>query len=89
MELQRKLIIVGMSESLSRVIATYIRGRREISFAEIPGLPGEWRQLAVDQDVIGWDNFMEGKLSNELRNVVRLKMLTLESYVTAEDWTKS
>ena len=55
---------------------------------EIPGLPEKWRQLAEDQDTIGWDNFMEEKVSKEFCNAVRLQMLTWESYLTAEDWTK-
>ena len=94
MDLQRELLLLGTSTSFSRIIATYVRGRVEIFFADIPGLPGlpglpgEWRKLAADQDAIGWDNFMEGNVSKGFCNIVRLQMLTRESYLTAEDWTK-
>ena len=87
-DLQRELSKAGTSEEFVRIIATYIRGRGELQFSAIPDLPVEWQQLAGEQDAIGWDNFMEGKLSSEFQIIVRTQMLTMERYMTASDWVK-
>jgi hypothetical protein len=50
--------------SLSHTVAHYIFHRGAVKFRDIPGLPLELSKLAEEQDLIGWDNFMEGKLSS-------------------------
>ena len=45
------------------------------------------RKLASSQDIIGWDHFMEGKISNLFAPVQRDYLLTSSSRLVAEDWT--
>ena len=63
-ELKTFLKATGTEEDFITVLCTYIRGRGEILFQNIPALKEEWAKLAQEQDEIGWDNFMEGKLTS-------------------------
>lgn len=59
-----------------------------MKFRDIPGLPLEFSKLAEEQDLIGWDNFMEGKLSSCFHEIQLDYLLeTTPSMMTAFDWT--
>ena len=50
---------------LCQPLLGYIRGRGTVRFLDLPGLGMEVRRAGLDQDAIGWRNFMEGKISWE------------------------
>jgi hypothetical protein len=73
--------------SLAHAVAHYVFHRGAVKFRDIPGLPLELRKLAEEQDLIGWDNFMEGKLSSRFREIQPDYLLETPSMMTAFDWT--
>jgi hypothetical protein len=46
-----------------------------------------WR-LAEEQDLIGWDNFMEGKISTQFEVLQHAHLLNASTVMNASDWTK-
>jgi hypothetical protein len=74
--------------ALADALSTYIFHRGSLKFQNIPDLPAELWLLAEEQDCIGWDNFMEGKISMQFEIIQRRHLLTSPSLLTATDWTK-
>ena len=87
-DLEKVLKDLGTDEIFASCIGAYIRGRGSIKFKDIPGLKPIWNKLAESQDLIGWDNFMEGKISKEFRKVVRIHLIWARGIFSAEDWSK-
>ena len=42
-------------------IPKYIQGRGQLRFSELGRMSTDVEQVARDQDIIGWRNFMEGR----------------------------
>ena len=53
----------------------------------IRNLPVRFQRLAEEQDSIGWDNFTEGKISNEFRLIQHEYFVSIDSRKTALHWT--
>ena len=87
-ELKTFLTATGIDANFITCVCEYIRGRGEILFQNIPSLTDEWIKLAEEQDKIGLDNFMEGKITSESRHIVKRQMIWEDGHYTAEDWTK-
>lgn len=73
--------------SLAHAVSHYVFHRGAVKFQDIPGLPFELRRLAEEQDLIGWENFMEGKISWRFREIQLDYLLGTPSMMTAFDWT--
>jgi hypothetical protein len=73
--------------SLAHAVAQHVFHRGAVKFRDIPGLPLELSKLAEEQDLIGWDFFMEGKLSSRFRDIQLDYLLETPSMMTAFDWT--
>jgi hypothetical protein len=73
--------------SLAHAVSHYIFHCGAVKFRNTPGLPLELYKLAEEQDLIGWDNFMEGKLSSRFREVQLDFLLSSPSMMTSFDWT--
>jgi hypothetical protein len=58
-----------------------------VKFASLPIHSVDLLQLANQQDVIGWDNFMEGKISTLFLSVQHSHLLSADSILTCHDWT--
>jgi hypothetical protein len=52
------------------------------------GLPAEFHRFAYAQDMIGWDNFMLGKISTHLRPIQYSHLLSSPLMLTVDDWMK-
>ena len=46
------------------------------------------KELTKSQDIIGWRNFMEGRISKKFYPLQRHHMTMMSTKSTAEDWTK-
>jgi hypothetical protein len=55
---------------------------------EALGLPAEFHRFAYTQDMIGWDNFMLGKISTHLRPIQYSHLLSSPLMLTVDDWMK-
>lgn len=71
---------------LARCLKAYILARGQKSFSSLPCLPVAFRPMAYEQDLIGWDNFMEGKISGRIRAIQHGHLLSSPSVLTASDW---
>jgi hypothetical protein len=72
---------------LAHAISHYIFHRGAVKFRNVPGLPRELYKLAEEQDLIGWDQFMEGKISSRLREIQLDFLLSCPTMMTSFDWT--
>jgi hypothetical protein len=73
---------------LAEVLYKYILAWGKLKFRNIDGLPGDLWQLAEEQDLIGWDNFMEGKISNQFESLQHAHLLNAPTVMNVLDWTK-
>jgi hypothetical protein len=58
----------------------------QLTFSQLPELPAELTTLAKDQDTIGWQNCLEGKLPYSLYLFQELYLDTLETKRTITGW---
>ena len=73
--------------NLQELIIGYLHGRGAVMLGNIHNLPMRFQRLAEDQDTIGWDNFTEGKISNEFRLIQHEYLVSIDSRKTALHWT--
>ena len=72
---------------LACLLPQYILGRGAVKFASLPIQSVDILRLANQQDAIGWDNFMEGKISTCFLSVQHSHLLLADSILTCHDWT--
>eukprot|EP00956_Cyclotella_meneghiniana_P021192 scaffold38237_cov55-Cyclotella_meneghiniana.AAC.1 len=72
---------------LARLLPQYILGRGVVKFASLPIHSVDVLRLAHQQDLIGWDNFMEGKISNMFAVVQHGHLCNASRLLTSFDWT--
>lgn len=72
---------------LARLLPQYILGRGAVKFASLPIHSVDILRLAHQQDTIGWDSFMEGKISHHFSTVQYSHLRTADSMLTSYDWT--
>ena len=66
----------------------YIRGRGALVFAELGGMSRRMTSFAHSQDLIGWRNFMEGRVSNHLFSIQQDHLSPGIARMNASDWMK-
>ena len=71
---------------LASIITLYIFHRGKKSMASLCRNNSEYLRLAHSQDFIGWDHFMEGKISHEFARVQRVHLLEAPTMLTVTDW---
>jgi hypothetical protein len=67
---------------LARLLPQYILGRGAVKFASLPIMSVDILRLAHHQDLIGWDNFMEGKILHFFAPVQHVHLLSASSLMT-------
>jgi hypothetical protein len=79
---------VGTDPDLCECIVEYAKGRGTITMSEICwNMDARFRQMAWDQDEIGWQRFMEGMVSKGLREIQTMYSAIDGSNVTPKQWT--
>lgn len=73
---------------LAGVISAYLYGRGNTTLCSLPRLSPEIHAFAFSQDLIGWENFMLGMISQQIRRVQYTHLLTTSSMLTVDDWMK-
>jgi hypothetical protein len=87
-DLQKWLNREHTKPALAEALYKYILGRGKLKFRDVEGLPGDLWRLAEEQDLIGWDNFMEGKISSQFEAIQHEHLLNAPTVMNATDWTK-
>jgi hypothetical protein len=87
-ELQKWLNREHTKPAIAEALYKYILARGSLKFRDVEGLPGELWRLAEEQDLIGWDNFMEGKISSQFEVIQHEHLLNAPTVMNASDWSK-
>ena len=66
----------------------YIRDRGINKLSSYPHLSSEMKQVAMEQDLIPWKSFMEGKVSSALLKLQSHSLACSPSKLPAGDWSK-
>ena len=66
----------------------YIEGRGALRFQDLGMMSPGMRSLAVEQDVIGWRNFMEGRISKKFYDIQLLHLRDVSGHLNGRDWVK-
>jgi hypothetical protein len=73
--------------TLATILTDYIlsHGAKRLDTLD---LPSQFHRFAFSQDMIGWDNFMLGKVSLYLRPIQYSHLLCSPSMLAVDDWMK-
>jgi len=69
-------------------VAKYIRGHGAVPFADLGSMSPHMRALVESQDLIGWRNFMEGRVSSHFYTVQLDHLAPCIVRMNASDWMK-
>ena len=73
---------------LRKGIRLYLASRGKRKFSAIWGMPIKMKQLAWEQDCIGWRHFTEGKISKGSRARQEMHLRRRRTNLTADSWTE-
>jgi hypothetical protein len=66
----------------------YILGRRSLTFATLGPMSEAMIKISHGQDLIGWQNMMEGRVTKELYAVQCFHLATSNSRINGDDWMR-
>ena len=69
-------------------VPKYIRGRGSLKFSELGPMSSKMAALAASQDLIGWRNFTEGRISHHFFSIQQAHLATTSVRMNASDWTR-
>ena len=69
-------------------VPKFIMYRGNKKFSEMGDMSPEIIALAESQDLIGWRNFMEGRISKSFYTIQSWYLSDSQSYMNGQDWTK-
>jgi len=71
---------------LARILPPYLLRRGAVSLSDTPGLSQSLRPFAFEQDLMGWDHFMLGLISGQLRKIQYAHLIVSPSVMSVDDW---
>ena len=75
-----------MDPELIVIIKKYLLGRGEVTMTDCLTLPSKFTLLAEFQDKLGWDNFLEGRITSLMVEEQRLHITQCGTVFTADSW---
>ena len=69
-------------------IPKFIKCRGVNNLEDLRKMSEGMKMLAISQDIIGWHNFMEGRISRHFYNIQCVHLAMSSSYLNGKDWTK-
>ena len=63
-------------------------GRGTVRFQDLGHMSPEIKELAKSQDLIGWKNLMEGRISKCFLTIQQQHLENTDSYMNGSDWVK-
>ena len=70
-------------------VPKYINSRGLVRFQDLGRMSPSMRNIAISQDVIGWRNFMEGRVSELFYPTQQAHLATSSSFINGDDWMKT
>lgn len=70
-------------------IPKYILCRGRVRFADLGRMSPSMMQLAISQDIIGWREFMEGRISTHFHKIQEMHLTRVSSHMTAPQWASA
>ena len=70
-------------------VPKYIRGRGQILFSELGRMSSDVEKVAHDQDIIGWRNFMEGRICLQFVDTQRAHLSSSDSLLNTDMWMRT
>jgi hypothetical protein len=77
-----------MDEALVCCIGKYLRSRGEGSMLSITALHPQYHAFAMEHDTLGWDNFLEGRVSGKLFQIMHESLCAAQSFMRIRTWAK-
>jgi hypothetical protein len=71
---------------LQHLIEEYLLGRGVLQMADIIDAEQEYIDFATIHDDLGWDNFVEGRISKSLVHLQTQYLSTIHTYVKSSSW---
>jgi len=69
-------------------VPKYIRGRGQIGFCELGRMSSDVGEVARDQDIIGWRNFMEGRICLKFGDIQHVHLSSSDSLLNTDTWMR-
>lgn len=69
-------------------VPKYIMCRGAVKFVDLGKMSPAMSKLAAAQDLIGWRNFMEGRISTHFHRLQQLHLVGTSTYMTPRIWLK-
>jgi hypothetical protein len=86
--LERWMMEAGTDPTLQECMVEYCKGRDGVSMDTITrGLEQRYRQMATEQDSIGWRRFMEGMICRKAHDIQTVHYSVCGSRVSPQKWT--
>ena len=85
-DLEQWFLEVDTEPNLAACLCRFLRFRGRESFSDMPILTQALRQAAEDQDNIGWDNLLEGRMSLQFRRHQKLYYRSTRSRRSVDSW---
>ena len=73
---------------LAYYIPKYVLARGTIRFQDLGMMSPEVRLLAEEQDLIGWQNFIDGRISRKFGEVQSKYLAVTEGHLNGRDWVR-
>ena len=70
-------------------VPKYIRGRGQILFSELGHMSNDVDKVAHDQDIIGWRNFMEGRICLHFADIQHNHLCSSDSLLNVDMWMRT
>lgn len=73
---------------LAYLVPKYILCRGTVKFCDLGPMSPQMMEIATQQDLIGWRNFLEGRVSKSIYTLQRTHLLLSSSHLKARNWMK-
>ena len=70
------------------VVSLFLQHRGDRKFVSLPGLDSNLLELAHKQAAIGWDDFLEGKITKHFQAVQARFLPRCSTMLNASDWSR-
>ena len=84
--LEKWLAFKQTSPLLITGIIRYVSGKGAVAYSSVKNNTHQLRLLSVSQDTIGWNNFMEGKISKRFQTVQQEYYTDIDSKFSSHKW---
>ena len=74
--------------NLQTWLILYLKKRNKTRFQDLEGIPNSMRSIAEEKDRIGWEHFVEGRMTKGIRDMQTMYMCNSGSVYTEHHWMR-